>query len=106
MEQVAASCMARSFAPPSGAFPAICGRAPGRRRTCICCCGNAPETGKPALQRRRAKLEPLFPRAFSALLLLAPSAPRYHQLEGRPVLAGTRFEANQTIAGADRLNHI
>src|SRR5207244_1077513 len=37
MERVAASCMARSFARPSGASPAICGRAPGRRRTCICC---------------------------------------------------------------------
>jgi len=45
-------------------------------------------------------------RAFSVLLLLAACATPYQPLEGRPVLAGIRFEGNQSISGGELLNHI
>ena len=46
------------------------------------------------------------PRAFSVLLLLAACATPYQPLEGRPVLAGIRFEGNHSISGGELLNHI
>jgi len=45
-------------------------------------------------------------RAFSVLLLLAACATPYQPLEGRPVLAGIRFEGNHSISGGELLNHI
>jgi translocation and assembly module TamA len=45
-------------------------------------------------------------RAFSVLLLLAACATPYQPLEGRPVLAGIRFEGNHSFSGGELLNHI
>src|SRR2546430_3968293 len=105
MEQVAASCMARSFTPPSGGFPATCGRAPGRRRTCICCCGNGPETGKPAPPVRPSYVELVLARALAVLLLLSACATPYPPFESRPLLAAVRFEGNHSLSGRQVLDH-
>src|SRR5256712_3534992 len=102
---VAASSTAPTFAPPSGGFPATCGRAPGRRRTCICCCGNGPETGKPAPPVRPSYVELVLARALAVLLLLSACATPYQPFEGRPVLAAIRFEGNHSISGAGLLDH-
>src|SRR5256712_767108 len=103
---VAASSTAPTFAPPSGGFPATCGRAPGRRRTCICCCGNGPETGKPAPPVRPSYVELVLARALAVLLLLSACATPYQPFEGRPVLAAIRFEGNHSISGGELLDHI
>src|SRR2546428_1897735 len=103
---VAASSTAPTFAPPSGGFPATCGRAPGRRRTCICGCGNGPEPGKLPRPGGRGCVERVLARARAFLLWLAACATPSQPFEGRPVLAAIRFEGNHSISGGELLDHI
>src|SRR6266404_6061287 len=100
------SCTVPSSAPRSAAIRATSERAPGRRRTCICCCGNAPETGKPAPVVGPSYVRGALSRSLLALLLLAACATPYQPFEGRPVLAEIRFEGNKSFSGGEILKHI
>src|SRR5438874_2546491 len=100
------SCTAPGSAPRSAAIPATSGRASGRRRTCICCCGNAPETAEPARPARPSYVRGALSRPLLALLLLAACATPYQPFEGRPVLAEIRFGGNNSFSGGEILKHI